>query len=88
MDERPDVSERSSEDIEREIVATREAISDTVDRIGDRLHEVTDWRAYVSRNPWVALSLAAMAGVFVGRLLAGRADVRSRRSPYPPVPEP
>lgn len=88
MDERPDVDDRSTEEIERDIAATRESIKETVDEIEERLHRAVDWRSYVKGSPWIALALAVGAGVLVGRsLTAGRRIARPPRFPYPPAPE-
>lgn len=95
MDERPDVDERSTEEIERDIEATRESIKETVDQIEERLHRAVDWRSYVKGSPWIALAVAAGVGVLVGRSLrsGGRALPRRPlrpmppRLPYPPAPE-
>jgi ElaB/YqjD/DUF883 family membrane-anchored ribosome-binding protein len=85
MDERPDVDERSTEEIERDIEATRESIKETVEEIEERLHRAADWRSYVKGAPWLALALAAGAGILVGRsLMSAR---RPPRLPYPPAPE-
>jgi ElaB/YqjD/DUF883 family membrane-anchored ribosome-binding protein len=86
MDERPDVDERSTEEIERDIEAARESIEDTVDEIQERLHRAVDWRSYVGGSPWIALALAVGVGILAGRVLtAGRR--RPPRLPYPPAPE-
>jgi ElaB/YqjD/DUF883 family membrane-anchored ribosome-binding protein len=88
MDERPDVDERSTEEIERDIEATRESIKETVEEIEERLHRAVDWRSYVKGSPWVALALAAGAGILVGRsLLSARRRPGPPRLPYPPAPE-
>ena len=88
MDERPDVDDRSTEEIERDIAATRESIEDTVEEIEERLHRAVDWRSYVKGSPWIALALAAGVGILLGRsLLAGRRHPRPPRPPYPPAPE-
>jgi ElaB/YqjD/DUF883 family membrane-anchored ribosome-binding protein len=88
MDQRPDLDDRSTEEIERDIAAARESLSETVDTIEQRLHEATDWRTYVNRYPWVAMAAAAGLGLLLGHLLAGRlSGVRRPRHPYPPGPE-
>ena len=91
MDERPEVDERSADEIERDLAATRESIKETVEEIEERLHRAVDWRAYVGKSPWVALALAAGVGILVGRsLLSGRrhpGPPRPPRFPYPPAPE-
>jgi len=91
MDERPDVDERSTEEIERDIAATRESIKETVDEIEERLHRAVDWRSYVKGSPWIALALAAGVGILVGRSLRSGprrpAPPHFPRLPYPPAPE-
>jgi hypothetical protein len=69
MDERPDVDDRSTEEIERDIAAARESIKETVDEIEERLHRAVDWRQLREGVPWIALALAVGAGVLVGRSL-------------------
>ena len=86
MDERPDVDERSTDEIERDIVAARESIRETVDEIEERLHRAVDWRTYVGRSPWMSLALAAGVGIFLGHALVRRRP-RGRRLPYPPTPD-
>ena len=60
-----DTFERSAEEIRQDIAARRESISETVDRLGDRIHETLDWREYVVEYPYVALGLAAGVGFLV-----------------------
>ena len=88
MDQRPDVDLRSAGEIERDIAATRESITGTVEEIEERLRRATDWRTYVERYPWIALAAAAGVGVLLGRALLHRVSPPGRRLPYPPVPEP
>lgn len=64
-----DVPERSAEEIRLDIAARRESISETVDRLGDRIQEKLDWREYVAEYPYLAIGLAAglgycVAGIF------------------------
>ncbi|MCI0441510.1 MAG: DUF883 C-terminal domain-containing protein [Chloroflexi bacterium] len=61
--------ERSSEEIRHAIAAQRDSISQTVDSLGERLHQTLDWREYVADHPYAALGVAAglgflIAGVF------------------------
>ncbi|HEX5734173.1 MAG TPA: DUF3618 domain-containing protein [Blastocatellia bacterium] len=60
-----DTFERSAEEIRQDIAARRESISETVDRLGDRIHETLDWREYVAEYPYVALGLAAGVGFLI-----------------------
>lgn len=59
--------DRSADTIRHDIAAKRESISETVDKLGDRIQETFDWHEYVAEYPVVALGLAAGAGF----LLAG-----------------
>ncbi len=79
MDEEADVSGmRSPEEIRKTIEATRESISETVDKLGDRLQETLDWRAYIRRRPYLAIGAAAGLGLLFSAMLP-RARRRSRR---------
>lgn len=72
----PDESgERSAYEIRRNIAAERETISDTVDKLGDRLQQTFDWREYVAEYPAVALGLAAGTGILLSAVF--------RREPSP-----
>lgn len=57
--------ERSAEDIRHDIAAKRETISETVDKLGERIQETLDWREYIAQYPFVALGVAAAAGCLV-----------------------
>lgn len=59
--------ERSAEEIRQDIAAKRETITETVDKLGEKIHETLDWREYIAEYPYVALGLAAG----VGFLLSG-----------------
>src|SRR5262245_60189027 len=54
--------ERSAEEIRQDIAATRESITNTVDRLSNRVHETFDWRTYVADYPLAALAVAASVG--------------------------
>jgi len=60
-----ETSDRSAVAIRQDIAAKRESISDTVDKLGERIHETFDWREYVAEYPAVALGLAAGTGFLV-----------------------
>src|SRR3954470_22604521 len=60
-----DADDRSAREIRQDIAAKRETISETVDKLGERIHETLDWREYVAEYPVVALGLAAGAGFVV-----------------------
>jgi hypothetical protein len=60
--------ERSSIDIRNDIAARRESITQTVDRLGDKIHEVFDWRGYVRRYPYATVGMAVGTGFLVSRI--------------------
>ena len=57
--------ERSAEEIREDIALERETISETVDKLGDRIQQTFDWREYVAEYPAVALGLAAGTGILL-----------------------
>ncbi|HXU39287.1 MAG TPA: hypothetical protein VN937_23230 [Blastocatellia bacterium] len=57
--------DRSAFAIRQDIAAKRESISETVDKLGDRLQQTFDWHEYVAAYPVVALGLAAGAGFLI-----------------------
>lgn len=57
--------ERSTDEIRQDIAARRETITETVDKLGERIHETLDWKQYVADYPLVALGLAAGVGFLV-----------------------
>jgi hypothetical protein len=67
-------SPRSAEMIKREIAAEKELISETVDLLGDKLHEKMNWRSYVTRHPALSLMAAAGMGFLISRVVARRAS--------------
>ena len=46
-----DMDERSAREIRQDIAAKRETISETVDKLGERIHQTLDWREYVAEYP-------------------------------------
>ncbi|MCI0662824.1 MAG: DUF3618 domain-containing protein [Acidobacteria bacterium] len=66
--------ERSAEEIRQDIAATRESITNTVDRLHNRVQETFDWRTYVADYPLAALAMAAGVGFCLASFF------RSRRS--------
>lgn len=57
--------DRTPEEIRQEIFNHREAISNTINRLDDRIQEVIDWRTYVADHPYIALGVAASVGCMV-----------------------
>lgn len=70
-----DADERSARKIREDIAAKRETISETVDKLGERINQTLDWREYVAQYPGVALGLAAGVGFLVSGIF--------RREPTP-----
>ena len=73
-----DTPERSAEAIRQDIAAKRDSISETVDKLGERIHETFDWREYVGKYPMVALGLAAGAGFLIAGLFKREPTPRER----------
>jgi len=63
-----DGPERSATDIRNDIAARRESITQTVDQLGEKIHEVLDWKGYVRRYPYASLGLAVGTGFLVSRI--------------------
>ena len=70
--------ERSAQEIRQDIAATRETISETVDKLGERIHQTLDWREYVAKNPAVALGLAAGIGFLVAGIFKRKPTPQER----------
>ena len=60
--------ERRASVIRQDIAARRESISETVDKLEERIQETFDWRQYVASYPVVALGLAAGIGFLAAGL--------------------
>lgn len=69
---------RSASEIRHDIAAKRESISETVDRLGERIHESLDWHSYVAEHPYIALGVAAGAGFLLSGLFKRRPSPRDR----------
>ena len=72
------LSERSAQELRDDIAATRESISETVDRLGERLQQSLDWREYVAEHPYVALGASAGLGLLLSGLFKRRLSPRDR----------
>jgi ElaB/YqjD/DUF883 family membrane-anchored ribosome-binding protein len=70
--------ERSAEAIRQDIAAKRDSISETVDKLGERIQESLDWREYISKYPMLALGLAAGAGFLIAGLFKRQPTPRER----------
>jgi len=82
-----DTFERSAEEIRQDIAARRESISETVDRLGDRIHETLDWREYVVEYPYIALGLAAGLGFLVAGIFKFKREPTPRERIYDALAE-
>jgi ElaB/YqjD/DUF883 family membrane-anchored ribosome-binding protein len=69
---------RSAEAIRQDIAAKRETISETVDKLGDRIHESLDWREYISDYPMVAIGIAAGVGFLLSSIFKHRPTPQER----------
>jgi hypothetical protein len=79
--------ERSAEEIRMDIAARRESISETVDRLGDRIQETLDWREYVAEYPYIALGLAAGIGFLVAGIFKVKHEPTPRERIYDALAE-
>src|SRR6266550_3363168 len=73
-----ETSDRSAVAIRQDIAAKRESISETVDKLGERIHETFDWHEYVAEYPAVALGLAAGAGFLVAGIFKQKPSPQDR----------
>ncbi len=73
-----ETSDRSAVAIRQDIAAKRESISETVDKLGERIHETFDWHEYVAEYPAVALGLAAGAGFLAAGIFKRRPSPQDR----------
>jgi len=71
-------AERSAEEIRQDIAAKRETITETVDRLGERIHQTLDWREYIADYPYVALGAAAGLGFLLSGIFKPRPTPRER----------
>ena len=62
-------TERSSQEIQQDIVAKEQEISESVLELSERIQEKIDWREYVAKHPYAAVGIAAGVGVLASRLL-------------------
>jgi ElaB/YqjD/DUF883 family membrane-anchored ribosome-binding protein len=64
--------ERSTEELRRDIAARRETITETVDKLSERVQRKLDWREYVVEHPVAALGIAAGLGFVVAGIFKRR----------------
>jgi ElaB/YqjD/DUF883 family membrane-anchored ribosome-binding protein len=60
---------RSSQEIQQDIVAKEQEVSESVLELSERIQEKFDWREYIAKNPIAALGIAAGVGFLASRLL-------------------
>lgn len=70
--------DRSADEIRNDIAARRESISQTVNRLGERIHETLDWKGYIARYPYASIGVAVGAGLIVGSLMRRRSTPSER----------
>ncbi|MCI0423127.1 MAG: DUF3618 domain-containing protein [Acidobacteria bacterium] len=63
---------RSAEEIRKDIAARRDSITETVDKLSDRIHRKFDWRTYINDYPLVVLGVAAGLGFLLYRTFKHR----------------
>ena len=73
-----DIEERSAREIRQDIAAKRETISETVDKLGERIHQTLDWREYIAKYPAVALGVAAGVGFLVAGIFKRKPTPQQR----------
>lgn len=66
-------TERSAEEIQQNIVAKEQEISESVKEISERIQQKLDWREYVGRTPFMALGIAAGLGILASAMVPRRA---------------
>ncbi|HWP44605.1 MAG TPA: hypothetical protein VNO14_15265 [Blastocatellia bacterium] len=69
---------RSAQEIRQDIAAKRESISETVDKLGNRIQQSLDWREYVVDYPLASLGIAAGLGFLVSRIFRRKPTPRER----------
>ncbi len=73
-----DASNRTSAEIKQDISNHRTAISDTINSLDDRIQEATDWRTHVGAHPYLALGVAAGAGLMLSGIFVRKASPQER----------
>ncbi len=69
----PDVNRRrTTEEIRRDIDEGKEAISDTVNQLTNKIHDKLDWREYVKDNPVAVLGASVGLGFLAALVFVPR----------------
>jgi len=58
-----------SEQIIKDLEDKRERLSENFEELQHRMREVTNWRTYYNRNPWMGLGIAAAGGFLLSAVL-------------------
>ena len=69
---------RDPAQLRNDIEASREAITDTIKRIDNRMHRAVDWRAQVRDHPLVAVGAAAAGGMLLAGIFRRKPSPRER----------
>jgi len=66
----------TADEIQEQMATKRRRIHEHSDEVVTRTKELTDWRFYVRRHPWVSVTAAAVIGYVIvpGRTKSGRED--------------
>jgi hypothetical protein len=62
---------REAERLREDMNSVRASLKDTMDELSDRVNRAADWREQVRTHPVAGLAVAAVAGLVIGRQLAG-----------------
>ncbi len=74
----PEPAERSPEDLRQEIQDKKEAIAETLNRLDQRVHRATDWRAQVGDHPFLALGVAVSVGCLCAGIFKRKSSPQAR----------
>lgn len=69
---------RNPAQLRDDIEASKEAITDTIKRLDERVHRAVDWRAQVRDHPLVAVSAAAVGGMLLAGMFSRKPSPRDR----------
>ena len=53
----------------KDILEERQRLGDNLEDLGKKVREVTDWRIYFHRKPWILMGLAVGGGFLLSALL-------------------
>jgi len=70
--------EPSQEDLRQEIKDKKVAIAETLNRLDQRVHRATDWRAQVGDHPYLALGVAVSVGCLFSGIFRSKPNPQER----------